>query len=429
MSILTVSPDRASVNGARARLRVLFVAPYAPSPIRVRPFQFLRQLVARGHAVTLVCSISSHDDHRALDGLRGLCPTVAVPHGRRAVLEAYLRALPSALPLQAAHCLNPALVQAVRTAMASDQYDIVHIEHLRGAEVARSAAAGLSGAPPLLLDAVDSISLLFERTLRHNPALSARAMALLDLARTRRYEAAYGRAFAQVVITSPEDRWALDTLRRRFNEPPGAPIQVVPNGVDYEYFHPPQSEREPATILFSGKMSYHANEAAALRLLREIMPLVWQKRPDARVVIAGANPGPRLRAWGRDPRVEITGYVPDLRVYMQRATLAVAPLTYGVGIQNKVLEAMACATPVIAARQATVALQARVGVELLGAESVGNFADAIVTLLEDATLRARLGQAGRAYIERHHTWNASAAALERAYHAALEKTPSYSPKR
>jgi len=429
MSILSATPDQVSANGAGARLRILFVAPYAPSPIRVRPFQFLRQLVARGHAVTLVCPISGADDGRALDTLRGLCPTVAVPHGRRAILEAYLRAVPGSLPLQAAHCLSPALVKAVREAMASDRFDIVHIEHLRGAEVARVAAAGLRGAPPLVLDAVDSISLLFERALRHNPAPGTRAMALLDLARTRRYEAAYGRSFAQVVITSPEDRWALDTLRGQFNQPPGAPIRVVPNGVDCDYFQPPQTAREPATILFSGKMSYHANEAAALHLLREIMPLVWRQRPDARVVIAGANPGPRLRACGRDPRIEITGYVPELRTYLQRATLAVAPLTYGVGIQNKVLEALACATPVVAARQATVALRARAGVELLGAGSVSAFAEAIVTLLEDASLRARLGQAGRAYIERHHTWNASAATLELAYHAALQATPSLDPKR
>jgi glycosyltransferase involved in cell wall biosynthesis len=403
-------------------LRILFVAPYAPSPIRVRPFQFLRQLVARGHAVTLVCPTSGANDGQALDTLRRLCPTVAVPHGRRAILEAYLRAVPGSLPLQAAHCLSPALV---REAMASDRFDIVHIEHLRGAEVARVAAAGLSGAPPLVLDAVDSISLLFERALRHNPAPGTRAMALLDLARTRRYEAAYGQTFAQVVITSPEDRWALETLRRQFKQPPGAPIRVVPNGVDCDYFQPPQTAREPATILFSGKMSYHANEAAALHLLREIMPLVWRQRPDARVIIAGANPGPRLRAWGRDSRVEITGYVPELRAYLQRATLAVAPLTYGVGIQNKVLEALACATPVVATRQATVALQARAGVELLAAGSVSAFTEAIVTLLEDANLRARLGQAGRTYIERHHTWNASAVMLELAYHAALQATSSF----
>ncbi|MFQ3661973.1 MAG: glycosyltransferase family 4 protein [Chloroflexaceae bacterium] len=423
MSLLSAPPDLVSSNGAHARrLRILFVAPYAPSPIRVRPFQFLRQLVARGHAVTLVCPISGPDDRRALETIRSLCPTVAVPHGRRAILEAYLRAIPGPLPLQAAHCLSPALVQTVREAMASGDFDLVHIEHLRGAEVARVAAAELASAPPLVLDAVDSISLLFERTLRHNPAPGTRAMALLDLARTRRYEAGYGQAFAQVVITSPEDRWALDTLRRQFNQPSGVPIRVVPNGVDCEYFQPPQTEREPATILFSGKMSYHANEAAALHLVREIMPLVWQQRPDARVVIAGANPGPRLRALERDPRIEITGYVRELRAYLQRATLAVAPITYGVGIQNKVLEALACATPVVAARQATVALQARAGVELLTAESVTAFAEAIVTLLENATMRARLGQAGRAYIERHHTWNSSAATLEVAYHAALQTT-------
>jgi len=401
-------------------LRVLFVAPYVPAPIRVRPFQLLRHMAARGHAVTLVCPAHGPEDAAALAALRPYCVTVCVPRSRTATGRAYLTALPSSLPLQAAHCLTPALIEAVRTAMASGQFDIVHIEHLRGAEVARAAAAGLPDAPPLLLDAVDSISLLFERALRRSPSPLTKAMALLDLARTRRYEAAYGRSFAHVVITSPEDRWALHTLRAQFGEASGAPVTVVPNGVDSDYFRPADAERDPETILFSGKMSYHANEAAALYLLHEVMPLVWRRRPTARVVIAGARPGARLRAFGRNPRVEVTGYVPDLRPYLARATVAVAPITYGVGVQNKVLEALASAAPVVAARQATVALATRPGVELLVADDAPAFARCIVDLIEDQAGRAALGQAGRAYIQRNHSWGGSAALLERCYAAALQ---------
>lgn len=408
------------INASPTPLRLLFVAPYPPSPIRVRPFQLLRQLARRGHNITLVCA-SSDDDTAELAALRLLCERVLpVTVGRGARAGAYLRALAGELPLQAAHCLSPALVTTLRGELARGAYDVVHIEHLRAAEVARAAVAGLPAAPPLVLDAVDSISLLFERAARNSPSPRARAMALLDLSRTRRYEAAYGRRFDHVAITSPEDRWALETLRASHAELPGAPITVVPNGVDLDYFQPTGQQREPETLVFSGKMSYHANDAAARFLLDTIMPLVWRERPRVRVVIAGAQPGPAILAHARNPLVTVTGLVPDLRPYLAGATLAVAPIRYGVGVQNKVLEAMAMGAPVVAARQATVALAARPGAELLVAEGAQAFAAQVLALLADPARRHSIGAAGRAYVERRHGWEASAALLEGCYGAARE---------
>jgi glycosyltransferase involved in cell wall biosynthesis len=109
--------------------------------------------------------------------------------------------------------------------------------------------------------------------------------------------------------------------------------------VDLEFFRPQVVPRDPATLIFTGKMSYHANLAAALDLIRDIMPRIWAHRPEVRVQIVGRNPPAWLRRAARDPRVEIVGTVPDLRPYLARATLAVCPLRYAVGIQNKVLEA------------------------------------------------------------------------------------------
>jgi glycosyltransferase involved in cell wall biosynthesis len=405
-------------------LQILFVAPYAPSPIRVRPYQLLRHLVRRGHSVSLVCAASPKDAN-TLEQLRSLCArVVVVPLGAGDRAKAYLRALATELPLQAAHCLSPAFVEAVRAELGRARYDLVHIEHLRGAEVARAAAAALPAPPPLLLDAVDSISLLFERTARLSPSARARALALLDLARTRRYEAAYTRRFDHITITSPEDRWALETLRSQYAEQPATPISVVPNGVDLDYFAPGDGTDDAETVIFSGKMSYHANEAAALFLLQEIMPLIWRERPTARAVIAGAQPGPAIRRHGDHPQVTITGFVPDLRPYLRSAAVAVAPIRYGVGVQNKVLEAMAMALPTVAARQATVALGARHGEEVLVAESAAEFAAALLRLLSRPGERAALGGAGRKYVERAHSWEASAAHLEGCYEAARERAAS-----
>jgi glycosyltransferase involved in cell wall biosynthesis len=122
-------------------------------------------------------------------------------------------------------------------------------------------------------------------------------------------------------------------------------------------------------------MSYHANVTAASHLIQDIMPRIWKHRPEVKLLIAGKNPPrslvelaasarkhepvSRRPAVASTPAVTVTGSVPDMRPYLNRATISVAPLLYGAGIQNKVLEAMACATPVVASPRAVSALSAQ----------------------------------------------------------------------
>jgi glycosyltransferase involved in cell wall biosynthesis len=186
-------------------------------------------------------------------------------------------------------------------------------------------------------------------------------------------------------------------------------------------------KRDPVTIIFTGKMSYHANVAAAMDLATKIMPLVWQQFPEARLTIAGKDPASELLELAADPRFTITGTVPDLRPYLAQATLAVTPIRYGVGIQNKVLEALAMATPVVSTPQATAALQVKPGEELLVGDTPEAIAGAIITLLKSQELRYRLGQAGRRYVETYHDWHGAAEKLEQVYREAMatEKASSY----
>ena len=195
------------------------------------------------------------------------------------------------------------------------------------------------------------------------------------------------------------------------------PAQVLPNGVDLDYFQPNFGPRQPSTIVLTGKMSYHANVTAAIHLLDDIMPLVWAEMPECRVVIAGSAPPRPVQALAETHRgrVSVTGFVADLRPYLQQATVAVAPIAYGAGIQNKVLEALASATPMIASPQAVSALSVRPGVELLVADTLAAFAQAIVRLLREPELGQRLGAAGYKYVTEHHHWPAITGQLEATY--------------
>jgi polysaccharide biosynthesis protein PslH len=381
-------------------MRILYLTPYIPSPVRVRPYQLIRHLAALGHPVTLICLGGKNEEPEALDTLRRWChEVVVVPTSRRRATLQALQALPSARPFQAAYGASDALVEAAL--QRADRHDVVHIEHLRGSSYGRPLRDY-----PLLLDAVDCISLLFERAFRQGASPTGRARALLDLARTRRAEGEFGDTFGRIVVTSEEDRWALQQLQQPGTRRPC--IDVVPNGVDLAAFPPaPIERRDRATVILAGKMSYHANEAAALYLGRAIMPLIWRERRDVRCLIVGRDPPAAVRALGDDPRIAVTGSVPDIAPFLHQATLAVVPLRYGVGIQNKVLEAMATATPVVASPQATRALGAQAGAALRLAATPAAFAATVLELLDSPAQRSALSAAGRRYVETHHDWRHS----------------------
>ena len=130
--------------------------------------------------------------------------------------------------------------------------------------------------------------------------------------------------------------------------------------------------------------------------------------------LVGKDPAAEVRALANQ-RVIVTGGVDSMAAALQEATVAAAPIPYGAGIQNKVLEAMACATPVVASPQAAAALAAVAGSDYLRGDSPQEFATALLTLLHDASARAAIGEAGRAYVESHHTWAGAAARLEALY--------------
>ncbi len=410
-------------------MKVLFVVPYAPTAIRTRPYNLLRALARRGHDLTLATLWETEAERAALDQLRQWgVRVVDRPLTRRHMFANGFAAVRSTIPLQARYSWQPALAAALsELAVDRPAFDVVHGEHLRGAEYTHYVQRHLrrnGHTTPVVWDSVDCISLLFSQAARSSRSRLGRWVARLELPRTRRYEGRMVRQFSRVLATSAADRDALEALGNgqaggvhpQASRRPGC-VSVIPNGVDLDYFTPPAWPSGSDQVILSGKMSYHANVTAALHLVDDIMPRVWAHRPGVRIVIAGSKPPREVRALAARyaPRVTVTGTVSDLRPYLWSARVAVAPIAYGVGIQNKVLEAMACALPVVVSAQAGSALEAQDGRDLVVANSAEAFAAAILRLLEAPARRNALGQAARAYVTAHHVWDAIAGRLEALY--------------
>jgi sugar transferase (PEP-CTERM/EpsH1 system associated) len=405
-------------------MRILFVTPYPPSRIRVRGYGFLKQL-RRSHEVTIAAQCASEQEQADVEKLRreGYEVVVVQESKKRSALRSG-RALLGTTPLQVAYARSERFAEAVKQLYEQRGFDAIHVEHLRGI----ASMETLIGQYPCVWDAVDCISLLSKQTMAEGPSLSVRMVARVEYERTRRYEARMLSLLSSTIVTSERDRQAMIELRRLFSrdlfssdEALGSGIQVIPNGVDLEYFHPMPQERRRLNLVFSGKMSYHANIATAFYLYRQIMPLIWEQRPEATLTIVGSKPPKAIQALAQDRRVEVTGYVDDLRPYITRAEVMPCPMVYSVGIQNKALEAMALGTPVVVSRQAAESLGAQAGRDLLVADSAREFAQTTLRLLDDAEMRTSLAQHGRVYVEQRHDWQKIADRLADVYRQAREQ--------
>ena len=403
-------------------MKILFIAPYPISRIRIRSHGFVSQL-SKEHDVTILALCSSVREAADIRMLRNEgFQVIAVADKRHWKLLRTIRALPTNKPLQVAFDASPEFRKAIYKQLSIGQFDLIHVEFIRS----------LGSLPdtlpiPVIWDAVDCISLLYEHGAHFSATSMLRWIGAIEARRTRAYECRQLSRFRHVLVTSERDRAALLTIAREAPSPHTecAEITVLPHGVDQEYCRPYTGKRHPEMLVFSGKMSFHANIAGVLHLVQKIMPLIWQKRPETRLVIAGSNPPASVRRLARDARIEVTGYVPDMRPYIEQAQIAVCPLPYAVGIQNKILEAMALGTPVVASSHAAAGLQATADQNLLIADQPSTFAASVLHLLEDEDQWTQLSHNGLAYIATYHNWTQIVKQLTEIYADALHSTKQF----
>jgi glycosyltransferase involved in cell wall biosynthesis len=175
--------------------------------------------------------------------------------------------------------------------------------------------------------------------------------------------------------------------------------------VDQNYFQPnPDVAKEPETLVFSGKMSYHANISMVKYLVSEILPLIWKQRPNVRLLVVGKDPSPDIRKMEENPLITVTGTVSDIRPSLWKSMVAVAPLVYGAGIQNKILEAMAVGLPVVTTSKALLSLRAIPSRDILLGDTPEEFSASVLQLLDNPDLGHKVGEAGRLFVQDHHDW-------------------------
>jgi len=209
-----------------------------------------------------------------------------------------------------------------------------------------------------------------------------------------------------VLVTSERERRALKRLL------PQRMIEVVPNGVDIEFFHGQCTEQAvECRIIFTGAIDYYPNTDAVLFFSQQCWPLIRAQVPAVTWQIVGKNPPPQVQRLASLPGVTVTGPVPDVRPYLASATVAIAPILIGSGTRLKLLEAFAMRKAVVSTSIGCEGLAVEPGKHLLVADQPAAFAQAVVELLGDAEKRGKLAGAARSLVEAEYSWEQCGARL------------------
>ena len=195
-------------------------------------------------------------------------------------------------------------------------------------------------------------------------------------------------------------------------------ITAIPNGVDLDYFSPrfcqkPETSLQQPVIVFTGAMDYFANIDGVVWFTKEILPLIKKEIPEIRFYIVGSNPTKEVLSLSDNNNVTVTGYVPDTREYLGKATVVVVPLRIARGIQNKILEAMATGVPVVATPKAFEGIEAEPDRDLVLGEDPKKFADLVIKLIKEVSLRESIGNNARRVIENNYSWTKNLEKLDR----------------
>ena len=375
--------------------------PYPPDKgDKIRSFHVLRELAKR-HTVHVGTFIDDPADWQHVEALRRLCggETCVRPlEPRRARLRS-LRGLLGDEPLSVAYYRDAQLARWVKD---------VGIRRPLGGVFAFSSSmcqyasiVPLAGRAPRVVDFCDVDSDKWRQyAASHRFPLNVvyrREAALLA-----RLEGRCAGQFDASLVISEAEASLLRALAGRARDR----VRVVPNGVDTQFFDPATSYPNPfetsvLPIVFTGAMDYQANVDGVRWFASEVLPGVRQREPRARFVIVGSNPASAVTALAKPQETVVTGRVPDVRPYLAHAAVVVAPLRIARGVQNKVLEAMAMARPVVATENALQGIPEASQAGICVASDPGRMADAVCSVLAGAAAEPR----GRECVRQHYSWN------------------------
>ena len=311
-----------------------------------------------------------------------------------------LQALWTKTPLQVLYFQSAAMRARLQEVLLANTFDAVHVQHLRMSPY----LAGYKDVPRIL-DMPDAFSMYWQRrkTAANNPL--ARMFNGMEYQRLLHYERIM-EEYDMSLVCSPEDKEYLEQKQGINN------IRLLPNGVDLETFKAGGHDyTHKHILLFTGNMDYAPNVDAVQYFVRDIFPLILKKHPGTQFIIAGQRPVKKVLQLASE-QVKVTGFIPNLAEIYNQASVVVAPLRFGAGTQNKVLEAMAMGIPVVCSHIGFKGLGIQSGQGAIMQTEPTTFAESVIDLLSSEAKRRDVGHMGMDVARNNFGWDVIARVLE-----------------
>jgi len=386
-------PDRAKAGrDARSRLRILVASAYLPHlgyhGGAGRVFQLLIRAALR-HDVTLLSFVETERESEEVVQVQPHCKRVET------VLRRSYQSV-SPYPYEPFEEFNTAEFRSRMEALLTEEdFDIVHYEWTQMAQY-----ADLSPGVPSLMTEIEVNYAAHQSQVRYEGNPIRRLKRFYDTLQTLYRELEMCRKVDRVVCVTDVD---MDFLRGYL---PSEKLCVINTGVDTQYFKPSRSDRlEPYSIAFVGAFRHQPNIDAMTYFCSEIFPLILDQLPEARLCIIGSSPPEAITRLGQHPRINVTGFVSDIRDHYAKAQVVVVPVRTGVGIRGKILEGWAAGKAMVATPVACLGIRAVHGENIMIAEKPRDFATWTIALLRNPDYCRRLAEAGRSLAERNYDWS------------------------
>ncbi|MCO6495528.1 MAG: glycosyltransferase [Bacteroidetes bacterium] len=386
-------------------MKILFVANRFPFPPhrgdKIKIYNLARKLSEK-HELILVTFTQDSQDLENINKLNSIFKRVETVHlpQWKSVLSC-ARFFYDKSPLQVLYFRSNAFKKLLNRVINEENPDVVHVQHLRMSQYLPEL-----NNIPALLDLPDAFSMYWERRMKQANNIFNKWFTSLEYKRVVNYEKILNR-FNLCVACSSED------VNYLINKHGLSNIRVFPNGVDIDTFSSGSGHDYSGNqnLLFTGNMNYAPNVDGVLYFVKEIFPIILKKQPQARFIIAGQKPVAKVKALAAT-NVEVTGFVEDIAEYYKNASVVVAPLRIGAGTQNKVLEALAMAVPVVCTNVGFEGLGIQSGEGVFMETDKMAFANNVIELLNNEDLRKQTGLKGREIVINKFQWNVVAKLLE-----------------
>lgn len=380
----------------------------------IRNFNLMKETARAGHDVYLLSFLLGRNDRDQFDGLTPHCKKVVGIDLIRPKTSRISKALKSVAggsrPFIIDEYFRPQMVAALEKIVEEEKIDVIHSHFLHVAQYAE-----YKGRAAFVYDAHNLEHVLWDRFARFQKNPAMKTFAKIQLPKFVEWQKRVAAHSEKIVTLSDDDR---DEFLRIA---PDADITTVSNGADIEFFQPlPDIKVEEDSVIYFANFGWPPQDDAALYFHNEILPIVRKERPNVKLYLVGKTPPEAIRRLASDS-VIVTGFVEDIREYIQRASVVVLPLRVGAGTKHRVFQSLAMKKPLVTTSVGAEGIALEQDKTAMVTDDTATFARYTLDLLGDAAKRNAMGEAGRELVVNHYDWRANYKVLDRVFEEAVAK--------